>query len=1074
MEFDLNEHVSSFQELSKEAQSVMNPEDKLAQVTEILALAPDAVITEDIFDPLNDLCLSYSTVQPSVQKQLVYIVCSSIITQCENTAHVIEVSDTEQFRQHKKILEVYGYLLHVLLTFLGQEDISAYASVAGGKKPLTEVVAKFKNNCKEIEDCLEASCEILKLKLGRLFETTPELDGIVQLFTRPTYSMMELEQRVKAQGVKALMIQVICRSVKYHGHGSSAQAAIVQNLTYFTHLTGMMAELLHKMATQYDYLAVLDETLQEVSNKQFNANDNNGPKSISQFIIRLSELSASLVLKQMTNISKLLDNNSYTLRCSVVEACGNIIVEICSKEDELNRQQAQTDKLLDLVQQRFLDQNPFVRTKAVQALLKVCELDVKFINRRQVFAELAVRNLDDKSSLVRRNCIKLVSKLIMTHPFGVLHGTSLSRSTWEKRLNLALKKEETLEDTPQEDEAQEELVDTQSAIKLKLTIQYYKEALLFIKSIEAGTLVVAKLLYSRNKNEVLEAMEYFVLADAYDIKDAKLGIKKMIHLIWMKGTNDEGSSIANHLLLCYQNLFLTSPQGIRAIEAAAYIAKNLISLTYQTSVSDLASLEKLLSSMYEEKLIDNTVIKILWQIYNDAMPNKKMSMKQRRGAVIILGMTSLANHEIASRGLEWLLSIGLTSEDLILAKYSCIVLQRIQPNESFQASKEKEAVTKLTDCLLTFTEDPEWYPLAEQIINAIFILSSKPDEVCNQILRSRMDETFNQQVPNKTTKLSQLLFIVGHIAIKTIIYLEKCEAEFKKKKIQMETENAKNKNKKDKDELEMIGGTSEDDFTDAVIYIKERELLYGENSLLSKFGGLCKEICANNLKYNNELLQRNSVLCMSKLMCVSSRYCEDSLPLLITLMEKSPDPIIRSNAVLGLGDMAVCFNNLVDENTDYLYRRLNDENIMVQRTCLMTVTFLILAGQVKVKGQLATMAKCLENEDHGISDMCRLFFTELASKDNAIYNGFIDIFSGLSHDKDLTKDSMKRILRFLIAFIDKERQQKQLSEKLLVRLNKSSNEEEWKDVAFVLQTIPYKNEKVTQAINDGYKMVGVR
>ena len=140
----------------------------------------------------------------------------------------------------------------------------------------------------------------------------------------------------------------------------------------------------------------------------------------------------------------------------------------------------------------------------------------------------------------------------------------------------------------------------------------------------------------------------------------------------------------------------------------------------------------------------------------------------------------------------------------------------------------------------------------------------------------------------------------------------------------------------------------------------------------------------------------------------------------------------------------------------------------------MTVTFLILAGQVKVKGQLAMMAKCLENADNGISDMCRLFFTELATKDNAIYNGFIDIFSGLSNDSDLAKDSMKRILRFLIAFIEKEKQQKQLSEKLFIRLNKASTEEEWKDVAFVLQTLPVKSDKVTAALNEGYKMVGVR
>lgn len=86
----------------------------------------------------------------------------------------------------------------------------------------------------------------------------------------------------------------------------------------------------------------------------------------------------------------------------------------------------------------------------------------------------------------------------------------------------------------------------------------------------------------------------------------------------------------------------------------------------------------------------------------------------------------------------------------------------------------------------------------------------------------------------------------------------------------------------------------------------------------------------------------------------------------------------------------------------------------------MTLTFLILAGQVKVKGQLGEMAKCLEDEDRRIADLAKMFFTELSTKDNAIYNGFTDIFSLLSSaEKPLAEDSLKRIIKFLMSFIEK-------------------------------------------------------
>ena len=86
----------------------------------------------------------------------------------------------------------------------------------------------------------------------------------------------------------------------------------------------------------------------------------------------------------------------------------------------------------------------------------------------------------------------------------------------------------------------------------------------------------------------------------------------------------------------------------------------------------------------------------------------------------------------------------------------------------------------------------------------------------------------------------------------------------------------------------------------------------------------------------------------------------------------------------------------------------------------MTLTSLILAGQIKVKGQLGAMAKCLEDEDRGVSDLAKMFFSELATKDNAIYNGFVDIFSGLSlTTPPLEEDMFKRIIKFLTGFIEK-------------------------------------------------------
>ena len=46
----------------------------------------------------------------------------------------------------------------------------------------------------------------------------------------------------------------------------------------------------------------------DLSSKEFNSNDTRGPKSVSAFIIKISELAPRLVIKQMTLLVKQLDS----------------------------------------------------------------------------------------------------------------------------------------------------------------------------------------------------------------------------------------------------------------------------------------------------------------------------------------------------------------------------------------------------------------------------------------------------------------------------------------------------------------------------------------------------------------------------------------------------------------------------------------------------------------------------------------------------------------------------------------------------------------------------------------------
>lgn len=108
------------------------------------------------------------------------------------------------------------------------------------------------------------------------------------------------------------------------------------------------------------------------------------------------------------------------------------------------------------------------------------------------------------------------------------------------------------------------------------------------------------------------------------------------------------------------------------------------------------------------------------------------------------------------------------------------------------------------------------------------------------------------------------------------------------------------------------------------------------------------------------------------------------------------------------------------QNSERLYQGLADPDPSVKKNTLMVLTHLILNGMIKVKGQLGEMAKCLEDPDKRISDLAKLFFTELSTKDNALYNNLQDVISHLSIGKHaVDEETFERTMRFIFTFIEK-------------------------------------------------------
>ncbi|KAJ1671396.1 condensin complex non-SMC subunit Cnd1, partial [Spiromyces aspiralis] len=223
--------------------------------------------------------------------------------------------------------------------------------------------------------------------------------------------------------------------------------------------------------------------------------------------------------------------------------------------------------------------------------------------------------------------------------------------------------------------------DAARAMELQMRQRYYRDAMHFVRQIQGAIPTLCDILGSTNKQEVIEAMNFFVVAARYRIDGAWAGIRRMSHLIWQTTTNnanEESKGVRSKLIDTYYQLYLTPDPRITDQENTNHIARNLITLTFNATLAELTSLEELLRIMMIEDYISNNVIRKLRSVYG--YTKKNIPGPQRRGAILVLSMLAKAQPTVVTDDIDLYLRVGLGPhghEDLLLAKYTCQALQSL-------------------------------------------------------------------------------------------------------------------------------------------------------------------------------------------------------------------------------------------------------------------------------------------------------------------------------------------------------------------------------------------------------------
>jgi condensin complex subunit 1 len=386
-----------------------------------------------------------------------------------------------------------------------------------------------------------------------------------------------------------------------------------------------------------------------------------------------------------------------------------------------------------------------------------------------------------------------------------------------------------------------------------------------------------------------------------------------------------------------------------------------------------------------------------------------------------------------------------------------------------------------------------FYAAAREGVRAIFALSPQPERVSAALLREMLakvlggtasasgrPQAIDRVLPSE---LARVVFVAGEVAIALLVHaeevasaLKKCRslaAEYAEASAGKTTGGSKEASQRVRDDLEAQlggvggGGDPARDPDEIIAAIASNGIV--AKDLLGALGKVVVQVVSTHgmsdtsASGEEETLLRCGVSTLCKFMAISAPFCEEHLPLLFTLLDRTPLPSLRGTIAIALGDLSLRHPNLVEPWTDNIYARLRDSDTTVRRSTLMVLTHLILNDMVKVRGQIGEIACKLEDPVPDIRQVAQTFFTELSKRNNApIYNLMPDILSTVVTRKDIDPAGFKSIMKFLLGFIAKDKQVEALTEKLAQRFHACTDPEAWRAFAFCIAQLSHTPKSIAK------------
>ncbi|XP_050228689.1 condensin-1 complex subunit CAP-D2 [Mercurialis annua] len=1058
-------------------------------------------------------------------------------------SHCQDSDDTpllDRVTSHRNAFKIYTFfLLHIVLA----EESIANANTANLK--VTASARKKKpvkswNWEPQRGRILNVIANSLEVNLSLLFGSSDPDENCLSFIVKNAFSMCENPVLLKDSDTKDALCRMIgACATKYH-YAAQSCASIIYLIHKYDFIVTHMADAVARAEKKYADGTLASSLIREIGRTNVKAyvKDTVGAENVGRFLVELADRMPKFVSTHIGLLVPHFGGESYKIRNALVGVLGKLVAkafkdvegEVSSKSVRLRAKQA----MLEILLERCRDVAAFTRSRVLQVWAELCEEHSVSIGLWNELAAVAAGRLEDKTAMVRKASLNLLIMMLQHNPFGPQLRIASFEATLEqykKKLNelepdaseqnlrddlqsnnntsnvedevdnlnaeeVAEKQQESLTDSlAQLDDASSQkdssVPDVGNTEQTRALVASLEAGLRFSQCISATMPTLVQLMASSSSTDVENTILLLMRCRQFQIDGAEECLRKMLPLVF---TQDKS------IYEAVENAFMT----IYVRKSPVETAKNLLSLAIESNIGDLAALEFIINALVSKGEISTSTISTLWDFF--CFNVSGTTAEQSRGALSVLCMAAKSSPCILGSHLQDIIDIGFgrwAKVEPLLARTACIAFQRlsIEDRKKLLVSNGSR-IFGILESLITGFWLPEsiWYAAADKAITAIYIIHPTPETIAADIVKKLLSSVFdcsgghdgqnetdsssaNVLTEVQVSKLSRYLFVLSHVAMNQLLYIESCVRKIQKQKTKeklvTDVDNVHKTGTKPDDQpngnninAELGVAASEDAILDALSERAEQEIISGgssEKNVIGFCASFLSKLCRNiSLMQKYPVLQASGMLALCRFMIIDANFCDANLQLLFTVVESAPSETVRINCTIALGDLAVRFPNLLEPWTENMYARLRDPSVSVRKNAVLVLSHLILNDMMKVKGHINEMAMCLEDEDERISNLARLFFHELSKKgSNPVYNLLPDILGKLSA-KNLKRESFCNIMQFLIGSIKKDRQMEALVEKLCNRFCGVTAVKQWEYISYCLAQLAF-TEKGMRKLIESFK-----